>query len=250
MGYIIAMAGKGGTGKTTIAALIVRMLQDKKPGSILAVDADPNSNLGEVLGLEVKETIGKILDEVATHPESVPAGMGKDAFIEYRVQTLLAEGDGFDLLSMGKPEGPGCYCYVNNVLRNVMDKFIKEYDYIVIDNAAGLEHLSRRTTRAAGDLIVVSDAGKVGLKSARRINELADELGLKITRRFLIVNRHDSPLEPEAVQSLGLEYLGNIPTDERIIKASLNGASLMGLDEGAASILALRKIGEKLWPCN
>ena len=133
MGYVIALAGKGGTGKTTIAALIVRIIKEKDLGSILAVDADPNSNLCEALGLELKETIGKILDDIAVHPEKVPAGMSKDIFIEYQIQTAITEGNGFDMLTMGRTEGPGCYCYVNNVLRNVMDKLIKDYDYIVID---------------------------------------------------------------------------------------------------------------------
>ncbi|MBM3249512.1 MAG: carbon monoxide dehydrogenase [Candidatus Omnitrophica bacterium] len=250
MGCVIAMAGKGGTGKTTVAALIVRMLRDAGSGSILAVDADPNSNLGEALGLEAKETIGRLLDDVAARPQSVPPGMGKDAFLEYRVQTILQEGEGFDLLVMGKPEGPGCYCYVNNVLRNVMAKLIEGYDYIVIDNEAGLEHLSRRTTRAAEALVVVSDAGKVGLRSAKRINTLADELGLKIARRLLVLNRFEDSPDPEALKGLGLEYAGNIPTDDSITRISLNGASLMGLDKGAASVLALQKIGEKLWRCN
>jgi CO dehydrogenase maturation factor len=133
MGYTIAVAGKGGTGKTTVAALIVRLLKEKKAGSILAVDADPNHNLGEALGIKTDETIGSIIDEVSRNPEKIPAGMSKDRFIEYRVQTSVAEGEGFDLLSMGRPEGPGCYCYVNNVLRNVAGKLMQDYDYVVID---------------------------------------------------------------------------------------------------------------------
>lgn len=142
MGYVIAMAGKGGTGKTTIGALIAMIIKEKKLGSVLAVDADPNNNLAEALGMELKETAGEILDKVAAHPGRIPAGMPKERFIEYELQAAISEGDGIDLLTMGRPEGPGCYCYVNNVLRNIVAKLIKEYDYVIIDNEAGLEHLS------------------------------------------------------------------------------------------------------------
>ena len=161
MGRIVAMAGKGGTGKTTIAALIVRIIREKKIGSLLAIDADPNSNLGEVLGSKAGRNIGAILDEICVNPDIIPAGMPKERFIEYQVQSAIQEEDGFDILSMGKPEGPGCYCYVNNVLRGVMAKLIRDYDYIIVDNEAGLEHLSRRTSRLADVLVVVSDATKV-----------------------------------------------------------------------------------------
>lgn len=252
MGYTIAIAGKGGTGKTTLAALIVRLIKEKKLGSILAVDADPNSNLSEALGTGLKETIGQILDDIAAHPEKVPGGMSKDRFIEYQVQTAVAEGEGFDLLTMGRPEGPGCYCYVNNVLRNVMSKLIQDYDYVVIDNEAGLEHLSRRTTRSADTLLVVSDATKVGLRSARRINELAKELDIEINKRWLIINREQEDVDKEVIRASGLEdiYIGKIPVDCEIEKASLNGNSLMDLKEDAASLIALRKLGDKIWQRN
>jgi CO dehydrogenase maturation factor len=247
MGYVIALAGKGGTGKTTIAALIVRIIKEKDLGSILAVDADPNSNLCEALGLELKETIGKILDDIAVHPEKVPAGMSKDIFIEYQIQTAITEGNGFDMLTMGRPEGPGCYCYVNNVLRNVMDKLIKDYDYIVIDNEAGLEHLSRRTTRNADSLVVISDATPIGLKAAKRIGELARELDIKTKRELLIINCCDRDIEKEKIKSLKLDYLGFVPLDNQIENISLNGNSLMDLKEDALSLSALRRLGDKIW---
>ena len=246
MGYTIAIAGKGGTGKTTIAALIVRIIKEKKLGSILAVDADPNSNLSEALGIELKETIGGILDDIASHPEKVPAGMSKDRFIEYRIQTAIQEGDGFDLLTMGRPEGPGCYCYVNNVLRNIMAKLIKDYGYIVIDNEAGLEHLSRRTTRAADVLIVISDATPVGLKAAKRIGDLAKELDIKTKKEVLIINFNNKEIEKEKIRNLNLEYLGSVPRDSKIEKISLNGAALMKLDGSATSIMALKKIFDRI----
>jgi CO dehydrogenase maturation factor len=247
MGYTIAVAGKGGVGKTTLAALTVRSIKERKLGSVLAVDADPNSNLAEALGIEAGRSIGQFLDEVAGHPERIPSGMSKDRFIEYEVQTLIQEGDGFDVITMGRPEGPGCYCYVNNVLRGIMSKLIKEYDYIVIDNEAGLEHLSRRTTRAADTLLVVSDATVVALKAARRINELASELGIQTKKRFLLVNRNNAAIPRERIGPLGLEYLGDIPTDEELFKISVNGSSLWGLSRDALSLQALHTLGDKIW---
>jgi len=250
MGYTIAIAGKGGTGKTTLAALIVRVIREKKLGSVLAVDADPNSNLAEALGIEIKETIGSILEEISLHPEKIPSGMPKDRFMEYRLQTAIAEGNGFDILVMGRPEGPGCYCYVNNVLRNIMSKLVKDYDYIVIDNEAGLEHLSRRTSRDAQALLVISDATKVGLKSAKRINELANELGVKIKKRLLIINQHDQEVNKEVIKDSGLEYIGNMPLDNNITEVSLNGNSLLGLDNDSPGLKTLREIGDKIWQEN
>lgn len=250
MGYIIALAGKGGTGKTTLAALIVRIIKEKKLGSILAVDADPNSNLAQGLGLEVKETIGSILNEISAGADKIPSGMSKDRFIEYRIQTAIVEGEGFDLLAMGRPEGPGCYCYVNNVLRNIVGKLIDDYDYVVIDNEAGLKHLSRRTTRSADALVVVSDATRVGLVSAKRMNELTQELDIKIKKRLLVINQFNQDLDKEVIKDSKLEYIGNIPTDNHIAKISLNGNSLLKLDEDTASLKALRRIGDKIWQKN
>ncbi|MDD2927782.1 MAG: AAA family ATPase [Candidatus Omnitrophica bacterium] len=250
MGQVIALAGKGGTGKTTLAALFVRIIKEKKLGSVLAVDADPNSNLAEVLGLEIKESIGSILDDLADHPQSVPVNMGKDAFIEYRVQTAIAEGDNFDVLTMGRPEGPGCYCYVNNALRNVMGKLVKDYDFVVIDNEAGLEHLSRRTTGQADTLVVVSDATVVGLKAAKRIAALTRELGLKIKKDFLIVNRCGKALDKEKTRGLNLELLGALSNDPEIEGLSLDGDSLFKLNNNNLTLTALGKLGDRIWHCN
>lgn len=250
MGYIIAMAGKGGTGKTTLAALIARIIKEKKLGSVLAVDADPNNNLAEALGMESKETAGQIIDAVAAHPEKIPSGMPKDRFIEYQLQTAVSEGDGIDLLTMGRPEGPGCYCYVNNVLRNTVGKLIKEYDYIIIDNEAGLEHLSRRTTRRADALVVVSDATPVGLKAAARITDLVSELGIEARKKFLIINRSAGDFTEEKARAVRLDYLGNLDYDAQLEKAGLNGHSLSGLKDDAPVLSTLRRIGERIWQRN
>jgi len=242
MGYTIAIAGKGGTGKTTITALLVRLLKDEKKGSILAVDADPNSNLAEALGIKPEETIGSILDEIAAHPQKIPSGMPKDRFIEFQIHKAIQESDGFDVLTMGKPEGPGCYCYVNNVLRNIMATLIKDYDYVIIDNEAGLEHLSRRTTRACEALLVVSDPTVIGLRSARRINELAKDLDIKVKKRILVVNRSNGAVNNPEATDTGLTYLGNIPEDEGITEISLKGGSILELADNAAGITAMRKL--------
>ncbi|MCX5695348.1 MAG: AAA family ATPase [Candidatus Omnitrophica bacterium] len=247
MGWVIAMAGKGGTGKTTIAALLIRIIKEKKLGSILGVDADPNSNLAETLGLKEKESIGAILDDISRHPDIVPLNMGKDAYIEYRVQGAIVEGEGFDILTMGRPEGAGCYCYVNNSLRNVMEKLINDYDFVIIDNEAGLEHLSRRTTRQADSLLVVSDASGVGLRAAKRIAELARELKIKTKNEFILINRGEENIGLDRIKDLKLDYLGFLPKDQEIETLSLLESSLMNLNDGNITMNALEKLGEKIW---
>lgn len=247
MGFIIAVAGKGGTGKTTTAALLVRLLKEISRSSVLAVDADPNSNFAEALGVKPKETIGSILDRIARSPDAIPQGMSKERFIEYEVQTAVQEAQGFDILTMGRPEGPGCYCYVNNVLRNIMAKLINDYDFIVIDNEAGFEHLSRRTTRSCDALVVVASPSLVALKAAKRISNIVDELEIKTKNKFLIVNCSDTDMDKNSIRDLELEYLGHVPLDPQISKISLNGGSLMKLDQMAESLKILRKIGDKIW---
>jgi CO dehydrogenase maturation factor len=148
---------------------------------------------------------------------------------------------------MGKPEGPGCYCYVNNVLRNIVGKLINGYDYVVIDNEAGLEHLSRRTTRSCDSLLVISDATPVGLRAAKRISDLVKELEIKTQKSLLIINRCGYDIEREKVRNLGLDYIGNVPQDNEIEEISFNGGSLMRLKDKAVSISALRKLGAKIW---
>jgi CO dehydrogenase maturation factor len=246
MGYTILIAGKGGTGKTTLAALLVRIIKEKNLGSVLAVDADPNSNLGEALGIAVTATVSGILDDIAAHPEKIPPGMVKERFIEYQVQAAVQEGEGFDIITMGKPEGPGCYCYVNNVLRNTMGKLVNDYKYIVIDNEAGLEHLSRRTTRSADTLLVVSDATPVGLKAAQRIAGIVKEIGIKAKSSLLLINRAEREIEGEKTKNTGLEYLGTIPADEGVAQLSLRGGSLWDLNDTAVSMSALKNIGDKI----
>jgi len=250
MGKIIAMAGKGGTGKTTTAALIVRMIKDNKLGSVLAIDADPNSNLGETLGVKSIDNIGNILDDIGNNLDKIPTGMTKERFIQHQVQAAIQEEDGFDILSMGKPEGPGCYCYVNNVLRGVITKLIENYDYIIIDNEAGLEHLSRRTTRFADELIVVSDASSVGLKSAKKIIELVKQLKFQVKKSFLLVNRFNKNIDHVKVKETGLDYLGSLSWDRKIEDLSLKGKSIFELESNAQILKELGLLGEQLWKHN
>jgi CO dehydrogenase maturation factor len=247
MGYIIALAGKGGTGKTTIAGLIVRCLIEKKMGSILAIDADPNSNLGEVLGAKPGDNIGMILDNISTQPDKLPAGMAKERFIQHQVQSAIQEENGFDLLNMGKPEGPGCYCYVNNVLRGLITKLIDAYDYIIVDNEAGLEHLSRRTCRLADLLIVVSDASSVSLRSAKRIIELANALKFEVKKSFLLINRFNKNIQNNLVKETGLEYLGSLPLEPQIEQLSLQGKSVFDLKSDARILTVLNSLGGQIW---
>lgn len=188
-GKIIAIAGKGGVGKSTIASLLVRYLAKQNIGSVLAVDADPNSNLGDYLGIKHSQDIGKIIDEIARNINSVPVNMSKDEFISYRIETTLDESSGFDLLTLGRPEGAGCYCYANNVLRNVLSRFMSSYDYIVVDNEAGFEHLSRKTVKKIDTLLIVSDDTMAGLKAAKRIYDLVNELEIKYKNAYLLVNK-------------------------------------------------------------
>ena len=245
MGFIIAVAGKGGTGKSTLSALIVREMIARGSGSILAVDADPNNTLGELLGLAPSKTIGQVIDEVAQHPDTIPGGMTKDRFIEFQVQSIVEEAQGFDLLTMGKPEGPGCYCYANNVLRGVLERLVKGYDITVIDNEAGLEHLSRKTMGSADCLMVVSDSSAAGLRAAERIQHLTQELKLKIKRKVLVANRCEG-LQKKAQQA-GIEYAGSVPQDPAVEESSRENKPVFGLPVGSPASVAVKAlVGELL----
>jgi CO dehydrogenase maturation factor len=232
MAFTISIAGKGGTGKTTIAALLVKIITDNKLGSCLAIDADPNSNLGELLGINHSVCVGQLLDGIAKKPASIPSGIAKKEFIESEIAQALAEEEGFDLLSMGRPEGPGCYCYVNNLLRDIVKKLNKQYQFCVIDNEAGMEHLSRRTSRQADFFIVVSDATAIGMHAAARIRNLIDELEFKFKKVFLFINKANSKVSlSDELSRLAFEKVYQLPFDEKVSSLSLKGEPLTKLNK-------------------
>jgi CO dehydrogenase maturation factor len=176
LSFSIAVAGKGGSGKTSITSLIIRHLILKKTGPILAVDADPNANLGESLGLPVVETVGLMLDRFQKDKIDIPAGMTKEAYLEFKLNGLLVESRGLDLMTMGRGEGQDCYCYPNLILRKFIDRLTDSYPYIVMDNEAGMEHLSRGTTQDISELLIVSNHSVKGVRTIARIKELISEL--------------------------------------------------------------------------
>ena len=263
----IALAGKGGTGKTTIAGLIVRYLIEeqgapgKRSGSTLAIDADPSSNLNLVLGMEVEQTVGDVREEMLDLAQggggalgSMPGGMSKQDYLDYQIQMALAEGDRVDLLAMGRPEGPGCYCAANQMLRVIVDRLEKQYDYVVIDNEAGMEHLSRRTTRDVDVLLLVTDPTQRGLIAVQRMHEMVPELEIGVGRTFLVINRLrpvDGRLEvpaplARAVEQIGLELLGPVPEDPAMAEFEFTGRPLIELPADTAVYRAVREIAGRI----
>jgi CO dehydrogenase maturation factor len=247
MTFSIAMAGKGGTGKTTMAGLLIRFLVETGRKPVLAVDADANSNLNEVLGLEVFETLGNAREEMKKH---VSIGMTKDVFMEMKLQQAVVEGDGFDLIVMGRPEGPGCYCAANTLLSEYLDKLMKNYPYMVIDNEAGMEHMSRLTTNNVDVLLVVSDPSKRGLEAAKRIRELAEELKLNIKQAYLLVNRvQDKGDEtPDAFEAAtGMKLLGTILEDELIREYDIKGIPTVKIPQDSKLWKRVSKAFERIF---
>lgn len=204
----------------------MRWLHDERSKSILAVDADPAVNLGEMLGLTPGETVGAIREEMRSHPTGLPGGMTKQQFLEYKIQTGLFESPDFDLIAMGRPEGPGCYCYANNLLRDIMDSLGENYAYVVIDNEAGMEHISRRTTRDVDHLFMVSNPTVTGVKTAGKISRLADELAVGIKEKHLIMNRARGPLPEQVTTAISEESLTefcSIPEDDMLSSLDRTG---------------------------
>lgn len=224
--FTIAVAGKGGVGKTTFSALAIRHLHHITGEVVLAVDADPNANLHAKLGIPPGRTIGDIREELLAEADQLPAGVSKQEHVDYQIRLALAEGDGFDLLTMGRQEGPGCYCYINNILRTFVDSLSEKYSFIVIDNEAGMEHLSRRTTRASDVLFVVADASKAALDSAVRIADLAREMKLDISRTVLIRNMLGSGSEKLEMLD-GFDAIYSVGNSAAIRSGSVASESLL-----------------------
>lgn len=252
MSYLIALAGKGGTGKTSIAALTIRYLTEKRRGPVLAVDADSNSCLNEALGIHVHTTVGRLREESLQAVRSGadrPGGMSMEQLFDYQVQQSVIESRGVDLLVMGRPEGPGCYCAANNIIRKYTDKLAETYPYVVIDNEAGMEHLSRRTTHSVDLLLIVSDPTLKGVQTAKRINELVDELRLDIGKRVLIINRvseSDGAKLKKLAEGYGIEVGGLIPHDDTIFEYDLDGKPVFALPGDSPALNSLCMILDNL----
>jgi len=241
--FTIAIAGKGGVGKSTFAALAVRHLHETTKEVVLAVDADPNSNLGSKLGIEVGKTIGCIREELLSLGEEPPKGMSKQEFLDYQVKLALKEGDGVDLITMGRQEGPGCYCYVNNILRQIIDATATRYKYIVIDNEAGMEHLSRRTTRASDVLLVLCDRSKAALEAAKRIAVLAVEMKLDIKRKALVFNMVDANADGPPVEKVpGFNRVYAVRKSGIVQSKMQETESLMGIPGGDPAFSDVAKV--------
>ncbi len=260
MTVTIALAGKGGVGKTTIAGMVIKYLVQNRPGPVLAIDADPSSNLNMVLGLDLEWTVGDIREDMLAQVKSslvgggaamgsLPGGISKHDYLDHKIRSSLAEGEAFDLIAMGRSEGTGCYCAVNHNLREVIDSISRNYRYIVIDNEAGMEHLSRRTTRDVQHLLIVSDPTQRGIVAAERIAAFRNDLDIRIENAYLIINRLSGPL-PEALKAvvdhLGIPLLGTVAADDDLSTYEYSGKPLVQLGNDSPVYQSVAGMMEKI----
>jgi len=251
MALKIAIAGKGGTGKTTLAALLCRRLLESSFKPLLAVDADPNSCLPERLGIKISatQTIGNLREELRADPEKIPQGMSKSEWIERLISEEVTEAIGFDMVVMGRQEGPSCYCYINNLLRNCLEKIEEQYRAVVIDNEAGLEHLSRRTNGRVEIMLIVCQPTVIGARTAARIKDIMFSLQLEVQSAFLVINQCDGALSPELqaeFKKTGLEIIGSIPNDPVVATFEMEQRSLLELPAGSVAMQAVGKMVDEL----
>lgn len=239
MAKTIAISGKGGSGKTTLAAIMTRLLLGRSGKAVLAIDADPNSCLGLTMGVEPARTIAELREQSRSKPAGGEGGDRVRSF-EYGIEAAITEAKGFDLLTMGRPEGPSCYCAVNNLLRQFMDKLSGEYGFVIIDNEAGMEHLSRRTTNNVDLLCIVAEPTPIGEVTAGRIFELAQQLPISVNEIGVIWNR------AEAARNLdGIQTFGCVPYDQALLDASIRGETIFDLDQDSPAPAAVREILEE-----
>lgn len=249
MAFSIAVAGKGGTGKTSIASLIIRYLIKNSLSPILAVDADPNANLGESLGVRVKETVGVMLDKFQRDKIDIPSGMTKEAYLEFKLNSILLESKEFDLLTMGRGEGQECYCYPNLILKKFIDRLSENYAYIVMDNEAGMEHLSRGTTQDIDELLIISNHTVKGVRTIARIKELISELKLRVKHQSVIINLVPAELDPlvsTELNRLGLSPVTTVPLDEEIYEYDLKMKPLLDLPDSSPAVKAVDNLMAKV----
>ena len=239
MAKTIAICGKGGSGKTTVAAMMSRLLKDVSADAVLAVDADPNSCLGFTLGVDVVSDIAA-LREKARNKEPREGGTDRVRTFQYGLQQIITEAEGFDLLTMGRPEGPDCYCAVNNLLRKFLDDLSAQYGFVVLDNEAGMEHLSRRTTNNVDLLCIVAEPSPIGKITARRIHGLAEQLPIAVKKTGLIWNKAESIMTLD-----NIECIGAVPYDHTLFDASRNGNPIFDCAMDSPAFLAVKKILEQ-----
>jgi len=245
----IAIAGKGGTGKTVIAALLINLLSQE--GVVLALDADPSTNLNQALGLPLRDTMGRIREEFVEEVERgrLPPTVIKQELLDYKIRDSLVESKRIDLLPMGRPEGPGCYCAANYMLRHSLDQITKNYDYIVIDCEAGMEHISRQTTRDVDVLLLVSDPTIRGITAAARMRDLIGELRTKVGQICLVVNRVKNGLPPEigkAIDDFGLQLIATVPEDPYIADLEIKGTPLIELPQDSPLQVKVQQVANSL----
>ena len=254
MAHVIAVAGKGGVGKTTLTGLIIQYLGEKGKGPILAVDADANSNLNEVLGVKVESTLGDVREEVArsemAKDNPIPAGMTKADYMEFKFDDALVEDDDFDLLVMGRTQGKGCYCFVNGLLQAQLQRLEKNYPYIIVDNEAGMEHISRGVLPSMQTAILASDCSRRGVQAVGRIAELIKECDMHPSQVGLIINRAPGGVlnegTKEEIEKQGLQLLGVVPQDETVFEYDCDGTPTIQLPEDSPVKKAIRDIVDKL----
>ncbi|MDI6814683.1 MAG: AAA family ATPase [Dehalococcoidales bacterium] len=245
MSFSIAVAGKGGSGKTSLASLIIRYLKKNGVGPILAVDADPNANLGESLGLGIKQMVGSVIADFNNEKINIPPGMTKEAYLEYKLNEAMVESKGLDLLVMGRGEGPDCYCYPNLILRKFVDTLAGNYTYIIMDNEAGMEHLSRRTTQDVDELLIISDHSVKGVRTVARIRDLVSELKLEVKRQSVIINFVPNQLDhliTKELAKLGIDPIATIPLDEEVYEYDLKLKPLLDLPDTSKAVKAVNDL--------
>ena len=243
------MAGKGGTGKTTISALLIRYLVEKGLTPVLAVDADANENLNELLGLAVDTSLGDLRERMKTE---TPPGMTKKDYMEMYINRAIIEAKGFDLLVMGQPEGPGCYCMANTILAQIIEGLARSYRYLIVDNEAGMEHLSRLNLRKIHTLFVVSDPSIRGIVTAARIADLTKALKVEVRNKVLIVNRVPKDLPAaledqiqEVIQKTDLLFGGCVPASDDIFQSEIQQESLLKLSAKTDVVQVTKRIFDK-----
>jgi len=246
---IIGVAGKGGVGKTTVAALIVRSLLGRGVKPLLAVDADPNTCLYQKLGVSVGPTLGEIREDSLHLKHEAPAGVAKRDILEMELQSAISEGAGFDLLAMGRQEGPGCYCAVNNLLRTLLDSLATGYKAVVIDNEAGMEHLSRRTNAGVDVMLFVCEPTRSSVRTATRLKQLADSLDFRIGAKYALLNRANGAPGAEVrdeIEGAGLETIGFVPEDKTVVDSESQDESLLKLPPDSPAVAAVDEIVKKI----